>query len=109
MIPMVFSNHEIDIISPIIMNAAKDVFDKVDRKPAKDEVCFDLGTMIELPRACLRAERIATTKHINFVSFGTNDLTQMVFGLSRDDTEQFMVNIFTGSNLIILTVLPLYI
>ncbi|RYH07390.1 pyruvate, phosphate dikinase, partial [archaeon] len=91
MIPMVFSNHEIDVISPIIVTAANEVLSQEHVQLEKDETCFDLGTMIELPRACLRADRIATTKHISFVSFGTNDLTQMVFGLSRDDTEQFMV------------------
>ena len=47
--------------------------------------------MLEVPRAFLRAERIAAEKHIDFVSIGTNDLTQMVFGFSRDDTQRFMV------------------
>ena len=49
--------------------------------------------MLEVPRAFLRAERIASEKHIDFVSIGTNDLTQMVFGFSRDDTQCFMVGI----------------
>jgi pyruvate,orthophosphate dikinase len=50
--------------------------------------------MLEVPRAFLRAERIASEKHIDFVSIGTNDLTQMVFGFSRDDTQRFMVSSF---------------
>ena len=50
--------------------------------------------MLEVPRAFLRAERIASEKHIDFVSIGTNDLTQMMFGFSRDDTQRFMVSKF---------------
>jgi len=48
--------------------------------------------MLEVPRACLRADRIAAEKHVDFVSIGTNDLTQLVFGFSRDDTQRFMVS-----------------
>ena len=49
------------------------------------EVSYSVGTMIELPRACLIAERIAA--HAEFFSFGTNDLTQTTLGFSRDDVE----------------------
>ena len=56
---------------------------------------YSIGCMIEVPRACLRADRIAAEKHVDFVSIGTNDLTQMVFGFSRDDTQRFMVWIFS--------------
>ena len=51
----------------------------------KDKIEYRFGTMIELPRACLTADEIA--KHAEFFSFGTNDLTQMTFGFSRDDAE----------------------
>jgi len=53
-------------------------------------VSFDyrLGVMVETPRACLRADEIAA--HAAFLSFGTNDLTQMTYGLSRDDAGRFM-------------------
>ena len=47
-----------------------------------------IGTMIELPRACLIADKIA--KHADFISFGTNDLTQTTFGISRDDSGKFL-------------------
>src|SRR3712207_8056857 len=51
---------------------------------------FRSGTMIELPRAALMADRIA--QHAQFFSFGTNDLTQTTFGLSRDDSSRFLPN-----------------
>jgi pyruvate,orthophosphate dikinase len=51
---------------------------------------YMVGTMIELPRAALMADRIA--QHAQFFSFGTNDLTQTTFGLSRDDSSRFLPN-----------------
>ena len=69
--------------------------EKVIRKVARDvmkeyelELKFMVGTMIELPRACLTADEIA--KHAEFFSFGTNDLTQTTFGFSRDDIGSFL-------------------
>jgi pyruvate,orthophosphate dikinase len=55
---------------------------------AAPSVAFTIGTMIELPRACVVADRIA--EHADFFSFGTNDLTQTTFGLSRDDAGRFL-------------------
>jgi pyruvate,orthophosphate dikinase len=52
------------------------------------QVDYTVGTMIELPRACIVADAIA--KHADFFSFGTNDLTQTTFGLSRDDASRFL-------------------
>jgi pyruvate,orthophosphate dikinase len=52
------------------------------------EVDYLVGTMIELPRACIRADEIA--RHADFFSFGTNDLTQTALGLSRDDASRFL-------------------
>src|SRR5258707_13365490 len=49
---------------------------------------YEVGTMIELPRECLTADKIA--EHASFFSFGTNDLTQTTFGLSRDDSGRFL-------------------
>jgi len=88
---MVFSDHEVDALVPIISKAARGAFSAAGHRVANNDPGCDIGAMIELPRACLRAERIVAAKHISFVSFGTNDLTQMVFGLSRDDTQAFMV------------------
>ena len=54
----------------------------------KVKINFLVGTMIELPRAALKAKDIA--KHAEFFSFGTNDLTQTTFGISRDDSSKFL-------------------
>ena len=55
---------------------------------AETGVAYTIGTMIELPRACVVADKIA--EHADFFSFGTNDLTQTTFGLSRDDAGRFL-------------------
>jgi len=67
----------------IILEEANRVFNE-----KHDEVNFSIGTMIEVPRAALTASAIA--KHADFFSFGTNDLTQMTYGFSRDDIGKFM-------------------
>ena len=67
----------------MIEQTADQVFDE-----RGDEVEVKIGTMIEIPRAALTADEIA--QHADFFSFGTNDLTQLTFGFSRDDTEDFM-------------------
>ena len=78
MIPLAFAQKELDIL--------KQVVDKVKSEIEKSEgVEFNYvyGTMIELPRACIVADELAKTAQ--FFSFGTNDLTQTTFGISRDD------------------------
>jgi len=67
---------------------ANRVYQEVLKKFKIKEIPHMLGTMIEIPRACLTADKIA--QHAEFFSFGTNDLTQMGFGFSRDDTGGFM-------------------
>ena len=69
----------------------KDRLERTARETMRDvgvEVGYSFGTMIEVPRAALTAAEIA--KEASFFSFGTNDLTQMVFGMSRDDSGKFM-------------------
>jgi len=78
MIPLVSSAKELEIIKVGIEKTAKDV----------GATAYTVGTMIELPRAALRAGDIA--EHAAFFSFGTNDLTQTTFGLSRDDAGKFL-------------------
>jgi pyruvate,orthophosphate dikinase len=85
MIPLISTDHEIEEIAPVIRAVAKELFDKRGKS-----VPYDIGTMIEVPRACLRADAIAKEGDINFVSFGTNDLTQMTYGFSRDDSDRFL-------------------
>ena len=62
-------------------------------KKAGVKVEYQIGTMIELPRACIAADKIA--EEAEFFSFGTNDLTQMTFGFSRDDIKGFMPTYLT--------------
>jgi pyruvate, orthophosphate dikinase len=83
MIPLVASFNEFEHQRKIIDEAAGHVFSEGGGK-----VDYLVGTMIELPRAALTANEIATTAE--FFSFGTNDLTQTTFGLSRDDAGRFL-------------------
>jgi pyruvate, orthophosphate dikinase len=83
MIPLVATKRELDILKARIVAVADEV-----AKTSGQELSYLVGTMIELPRACLRAGEIAETAE--FFSFGTNDLTQTTFGISRDDSAQFL-------------------
>ena len=82
MVPLVATRKEFDILKVIIDRVGREVMER-----AGITVRYLVGTMIELPRAALRAGEIAETAE--FFSFGTNDLTQTVFGLSRDDAASF--------------------
>ena len=82
MVPLVATRKEFDILKAIIVRVGEEVM-----KRAGIRVPYLVGTMIELPRAALRAGEIAESAE--FFSFGTNDLTQTVFGLSRDDATSF--------------------
>jgi len=83
MIPVVSEAREISILRKVIDRVAAEVM-----KEKGVKVSYSVGTMIELPRACIRADEVA--KEAEFFSFGTNDLTQMVFGFSRDDVGTFV-------------------
>ncbi len=83
MIPLVSTEAEIKIMKDLVIKTAKEVQDDY-----KTKIDFLVGTMIELPRAAIRANDIA--KHAEFFSFGTNDLTQTTFGISRDDSGKFL-------------------
>ena len=87
MIPLVSHINEFVNQKNIVLS----VYDKLSQKRGLD-LKFKIGTMIEVPRACLVAEEIA--KHADFFSFGTNDLTQTTFGFSRDDTSAFFESYF---------------
>ena len=87
MIPLVSHVNEFVNQKNIVLS----VYDKLSQKRGLD-LKFKIGTMIEVPRACLVAEEIA--KHADFFSFGTNDLTQTTFGFSRDDTSTFFESYF---------------
>jgi pyruvate,orthophosphate dikinase len=83
MVPLITGIEEMRHQAQIIRNVAKEVFEREG-----ETVDYLVGTMIETPRAALLADQIA--KEAEFFSFGTNDLTQTVFGISRDDGNQFM-------------------
>ena len=83
MVPLIGILYELKQQKEIIQRVAKEVFQEYGV-----EVEFEIGTMIEIPRAALTADRIAT--EAQYFSFGTNDLTQMTFGYSRDDIASFL-------------------
>ena len=83
MVPLIGILYEFKQQKEIIQKVAKEVFEEYGI-----EVEFEIGTMIEIPRAALTADRIAT--EAQYFSFGTNDLTQMTFGYSRDDIASFL-------------------
>lgn len=85
MVPLVGLKAELDFVKSRIDAIAKDIISE-----AGMQINYMVGTMIELPRAALRASEIAQTAE--FFSFGTNDLTQTTFGISRDDASGFLSN-----------------
>ena len=83
MVPLIGILYEFKQQKEVIQNTAKEVFAEYGI-----EIKFEIGTMIEIPRAALTADKIAT--EAEYFSFGTNDLTQMTFGYSRDDIASFL-------------------
>ncbi len=83
MIPLVATRRELEILKELVETTAQAVFAETG-----EAVSYLVGTMIELPRACLVADEIAEAA--DFFSFGTNDLTQTTFGVSRDDAGNFL-------------------
>lgn len=83
MVPLVGTYKELAAQKCVIEKAAKKVFEKEGM-----EIPFKVGTMIEIPRAALTADKVA--EYAEYFSFGTNDLTQMTFGYSRDDINSFL-------------------
>jgi pyruvate,orthophosphate dikinase len=91
MIPLVAYEHELELMRDLV----RGVGEQEDMKIGTD---YTVGTMIELPRACFVADRIA--RHADFFSFGTNDLTQTALGFSRDDVESAFVPIYIERKII---------
>ena len=83
MIPLVSTEAEIKIMKDLVIRVARKV-----QNENKTSIRFLVGTMIELPRAVIKSKEIA--KLAEFFSFGTNDLTQTTFGISRDDSGKFL-------------------
>ena len=89
MIPLVGTEAELERVRARCEVIAEQVMDETGQRPP-----YSIGTMIELPRACVVADRIA--EHADFFSFGTNDLTQTTFGFSRDDAGRFLPTYVSG-------------
>ena len=83
MIPLVGEVKELKFVKEVVVETAEQV-----KKEKNSDIKYHIGTMIEIPRAALTADDIA--KEAEFFSFGTNDLTQMTFGFSRDDAGKFL-------------------
>ncbi len=88
MIPLVGDIKELKFVKEIVVKTAAEVIEKAGVK-----LEYKVGTMIEIPRAALTADEIA--KEAEFFSFGTNDLTQMTFGFSRDDAGRFLEDYYS--------------
>ncbi|MGN1020130.1 MAG: pyruvate, phosphate dikinase [Aristaeellaceae bacterium] len=89
MIPLVGSRKELAYVKSIVVETAKKVFEEQGM-----ELPYHVGTMIEIPRAAVTADEIA--EEAEFFSFGTNDLTQMTFGFSRDDAGKFLDSYYSA-------------
>jgi len=87
MVPLIGTSKELSLLRKQIETTIQGV---KEAKAYTDELDIPVGTMIEIPRAALTADEVA--QHADFFSFGTNDLTQMTFGYSRDDVNSFLPN-----------------
>jgi pyruvate,orthophosphate dikinase len=81
MVPLVGYERELELLRELIVRTVEQTVEAADA----ESIEYAVGTMIELPRACLLADQIA--EYADFLSFGTNDLTQTTLGMSRDDIE----------------------
>ena len=90
MLPLVAHVEELRFLKGLVVN----ICEKIKREWGADDLSYQVGVMIELPRAALIADELA--KYADFFSFGTNDLTQTAFGISRDDAGTFMPTYLKG-------------
>ena len=87
MIPLVGDKKELKFVKEVVVETAEKV-----KAEMNSDIQYHIGTMIEIPRAALLANEIA--EEAEFFSFGTNDLTQMTYGFSRDDAGKFLVDYY---------------
>ena len=87
MIPLVGDKNELKYVKDVVVRTADEILER-----EHVEMKYHVGTMIEIPRAALLADEIA--EEAEFFSFGTNDLTQMTFGFSRDDAGGFLADYY---------------
>jgi pyruvate,orthophosphate dikinase len=94
---------ELEIMIPLVayekeLQVMRDLVERIVSEENGDELDVTVGTMIELPRACFVADRIAEVA--DFFSFGTNDLTQTALGFSRDDVESKFLNVYMEQKIV---------
>lgn len=94
MVPLVAETEELAIVKKFLIKTIEETFEEQGMTPFP----YEIGTMIELPRACIIADKLA--ENSDFFSFGTNDLTQMTFGFSRDDIGKF-INTYEEKKIIV--------
>jgi pyruvate,orthophosphate dikinase len=90
MIPLVSCRKELKFVKDIVVETANKIFEEQG-----ESIPYQVGTMIEIPRACVTADEIA--EEAEFFSFGTNDLTQMGYGFSRDDAGKFLQSYYDNT------------
>jgi pyruvate,orthophosphate dikinase len=98
MIPLVAYEKELQLMRELVERVAAGEAGMAGEQPARGEVELHVGTMIELPRACFVADKIAEVA--DFFSFGTNDLTQTALGFSRDDVEGGFLTEYMGDRIV---------
>lgn len=86
-IPLAFSEHEIEQVVPLIRSTAAKVFND-----AGFRLVYRVGCMLEVPRACVRSDKIAMVSGVDFVCFGTKCLTELVYGFCKDDSTDILVS-----------------
>ena len=90
MIPLIGDEKELAYVKKIICDTADAII-----KKKNSDISYSVGTMIEIPRACLIADKLA--QDAEFFSFGTNDLTQLTYGFSRDDAGKFLNDYYNNN------------
>ena len=85
LIPLVSATEELKEICETIHDAAEKLF-----KSSGHHIAYKVGVMLETPRACIIAEKLVAEGKLQFISFGSNDLTQLTYGFSRDDANKFL-------------------
>jgi len=87
MLPLIGDEKELKYLKKIVLDVANEIM-----KEENENVSFKIGTMIEVPRSAIEADKLASL--VDFFSFGTNDLTQMTYGFSRDDASKFLTDYY---------------
>jgi citrate lyase beta subunit len=94
LLPMVCTDHEIEAIADMIKRISADICHQIN-----DDIKYTLGASLEVPRACLRANDIASEGDVSFLQFETDSLTEMVYGLSKEESKKILP-VYTSHHII---------